>query len=149
MRSLAFSLSVGLLIAAVTGASAVWGETTAQSASCAAQADHQSLIGADRQTFMAKCLKGPMAPTKPSMPTRPGSGAQSVISPSGHDRAARSKLCAAEADRRGLQDRERAAFSLSCLASAAPVRAVGASTTPTKPTEEKANLGVQTPTSPH
>jgi hypothetical protein len=149
MRLIATSVSVFLAIASVAGAGSVSGATTAQSAACAAQADHQSLTGENRQAFVAKCMKGPMAPDKPSMPTRPGSGAQSVVSPSGHDRVTRSQQCTAEADRRGLKEHERAAFRLSCLATAAPVKAVGTSTTPPRPTPAKANLGVQTPSGQH
>ncbi len=149
MRLWVTSAGLGLTLAVMAGAAPVVGETTAQSASCAAQADRQSLAGADRQTFLAKCMKGPMVPPKPSMPTRPGSGARSVISPSGHDRLVRSRQCTAEADRRGLKEHDRAAFRLACLATAAPVGAVGASTTPTAPTPAKANLGVQTPSGPH
>ncbi len=149
MRLFVTSAGLGLTLAVMAGAAPVVGETTAQSASCAAQADHQSLAGADRQTFLVKCMKGPMVPAKPLTPTRPGSGAQSVVSPSGHAPSVRSRQCTAEADRRGLADRERAAFRLACLATAAPVRAVGASTTPTSPTPEKADLGVQTPSGQH
>ncbi len=149
MRLFVTSVTVGLTLAVMAGVAPVMGETTAQSASCAAQADHQSLAGADRQTFLAQCMKGPMVPPKPSMPTRPGSGAQSVVSPSGHDRVVRSRQCAAEADRRGLKEHERAAFNLACLATAAPVKAVGASKMPTTPTPAKANLGEQTPSGQH
>ena len=149
MRLNATSITLFLTLATVVGAGPVVSKTTPQAASCTAQADHQSLAGPDRQAFLAKCVKGAMVPAKPTMQTRPGSSAQAVVSPSGHDPAVRSRQCTAEADRRGLKDRDRAAFRLSCLASAAPVSAIGASTTPTSPTPEKSNLGLQTPSGPH
>lgn len=149
MRPIPTSLSLFLMTATLASAAPVMAGTTAQTASCTAQADHQSLTGGDRQTFLAKCTKGAMVPAKPAMAIRPGASAQSVVNPSGHAPAVRSQQCTAEADRRGLKDRERAAFRLSCLASAAPVQAIGASTTPTSPTSAKANLGVQTPSGPH
>jgi hypothetical protein len=149
MRSFVTSLSLVATLAVVASVGPVTAGTTAQAASCASQADHQSLTGAERQTFLAKCSKGAMVPAKPALPIRPGASAQSVVNPSGHAPVVRSQQCTAEADRRGLKDRERAAFRLSCLASAAPVKAIGASTTPTSPTPAKANLGVQTPSGPH
>jgi hypothetical protein len=149
MRSIVTSLSLFATLAVVAGVSPAAAGTTVQGESCVAQADRQSLAVADRRTFLAKCAKGAMVPAKPAMAIRPGASAQSVVNPSGHAPAVRSQQCTAEADRRGLKDRERAAFRLSCLASAAPVKAIGASTTPTSPTSAKANLGVQTPSGPH
>lgn len=145
MRLPVTSLSLFATLAVIAGVGPAAAGTTAQVESCAAQADHQSLAGAERQTFLAKCAKGAMVPAKPAMPIRPGASAQSVVNPSGHAPAVRSQQCTTEADRRGLKDHKRAAFRLACLASAAPVKAIGASTTPTSPTSAKANLGVQTP----
>ena len=116
---------------------------TAQSASCAAQMEKRAVAPADRQAFMAQCTKGALTPPKPPIATTPGSGAHAVVAPSGHSKTARSAQCNSEADKRGLQDRARAAFRLSCLASAAPVSAIGTATKSPRPTAAKPDLGVK------
>ncbi len=148
MRVVAPTIGLVLAVSALTGVASA-GAETAQSASCSAQADKQSLSAADRQTFMARCVKGALAPPQPPIATTPGSGAHAVVAPSGHDKMVRSGLCNAEADRRGLHDRSRAAFRLSCLATAAPVRAVGTTTKPPAPTAAKPELGVKDASGQH
>ncbi len=75
----------------------------------------------------------------PATPTRDKGTPQAriVTAPSGQDRTTRSKACTREAKRRKLDPNAAKAFRLSCLASAAPVSAVGGQTRPTTPTPSK------------
>jgi hypothetical protein len=114
-------------------------QQSAQSRSCWTKATQQGLMGEQRNAFHATCLKGSLAPKRPTEPALTKS-AKAVTAPSGEDRLARSKQCDAEAALRGLHDSGFQAFRKGCLASAAPVSAIGTSERLTKPTEAKPNL---------
>ena len=88
---------------------------------CAQSAGAQALAGARRTAFVKTCLKGPLAAKTATAPTAASKEAQAVTKPSGVDRTTRTAQCAAEADRKGLTDKNRSAFQLSCLATAGPV----------------------------
>ena len=94
---------------------------SAQAADCSRSAKAEGLAGAKRAAFVKSCLRGPLAATTPTAPTAHSKEAQAVTKPSGVDRATRTRQCAAEADRKGLTDKNRSAFQLSCLATAGPV----------------------------
>jgi hypothetical protein len=111
------AVACGLAAVSVTPAAA----RSAQSAVCAREADAGHLTARARSAFVNRCLKGALAPSRPTAPTAPNREARAVTAPSGSDRLARSKQCDAEADRRGLKTEARAQFRLSCLATAGPV----------------------------
>ena len=94
---------------------------TAEESRCAQSAGAQGLTGAGRADFVKSCVKGPLAAKTPTAPTASSKEAQAVTKPSGVDRTTRTNQCAAEADRKGLTDKNRSAFQLSCLATAGPV----------------------------
>jgi hypothetical protein len=94
---------------------------TAQSRACTRTADTEHRKGADRARYLKACLRGSAAPLRPTAPTGPGKEARAITAPSGADRNERSAQCSAEADRRGLTEKDRNAFRLSCLATAGPV----------------------------
>ena len=116
--------AVGLIVLSASltlGLSPAAAEHSSQSASCARSASHEGLSGASRTRFIGTCIKGPLAAKTPTAPTAPSKEAQAVTKPSGVDRTTRTQQCAAEADRKGLTDKNRSAFQLSCLATAGPV----------------------------
>ena len=115
------SASLALTAGPASAARHVKHKASAQSASCSESADKQKLTGAQRSDFIKTCLKGPLASQTPTAPTAPSKEAQAVTKPSGVDRTTRTKQCADEADRKGLADKERKSFQLSCLATAGPV----------------------------
>ena len=111
-------LSVSLLLGA---SPALARKQSAQAAQCTQSAKAEGLSGAKRTAFVRTCLKGPLAATTPTAPTAASKEAQAVTKPSGVDRATRTRQCAAEADRKGLAEKARSEFQLSCLATAGPV----------------------------
>ncbi len=94
---------------------------SAQSKACYAKASAQNLHGAARTSFHRTCMKGALSPDKPTAATPSAKEARAITAPSGSDRTVRSKQCSEEADRRGLTDKDREAFRLSCMATAGPV----------------------------
>lgn len=123
MRPAAIATSLTLLSASILLAA---GPTSAarrspESVHCTALADHQKLSGAKRRAYFATCAKGPLAADTPTAPTAMTKESQAVTKPSGVDRTTRTKQCANEADRKGLSEKDRSAFQLSCLATAGPV----------------------------
>ena len=112
------ALSVSLLLGA---APALARKPSAQTVQCAKSAKSEGLTGAKRTDFVRTCLKGPLAANTPTAPTASSKEAQAVTKPSGVDRTTRTRQCAAEADRKGLADKARSEFQLSCLATAGPV----------------------------
>ena len=139
-RSLFGGLAVaGLLLTGAAPAFAA--HMSPQSKSCWARADQQGLKGTARVQFHATCMKGAMAPTQPTHFDDQSASAKAITAPSGADRTTRSNQCSAEADKRGYKESTRDSFRRACLASAAPVEAIGVQTTPTAPTAAKDNLG--------
>ena len=96
-------------------------EPSAQSTHCSQTAASQGLTGTQRDAFLKSCARGPLAAKTPTAPTASSKEAQAVTKPSGVDRTTRTRQCAAEADRKGLSDKARSAYQLSCLATAGPV----------------------------
>lgn len=80
----------------------------------------------------------------PPPPPAQSLAAKTITAPSGQDRAVRAKQCDAEANRRGLHDSGLQDFRNSCLASAAPIRAVGDKQHAPAPTPEKPRLDALT-----
>jgi hypothetical protein len=76
-------------------------------------------------------------------PSNPAA-AHAVTAPSGADRASRAQQCDAQAARQGLRDAALQAFRQSCLASAAPVDAVGYAQREPTPTPAKPNYDALT-----
>ncbi len=116
------------------------GAESAQSKACWSQATQQGLVGDQRDSFHATCLKGALAPKAPTRLAVATKAAKAVTAPSGADRTVRSKQCNAEAAKRGLHDAAFESFRKGCLASAAPVRAIETGEDPTKPTPAKPKL---------
>jgi hypothetical protein len=71
-----------------------------------------------------------------------------LTEPSGADRTERSRQCDAEAAKRGFHDSGLQAFRKSCLASAAPVDAIGVADQPPRPTKADAKLDALTAAKP-
>jgi hypothetical protein len=136
-------LSGVVAFAALTsaGAPAMAATHSAQSAVCASEADQGRLKGSARSAFVSRCMKGALAPRRPTAPTAPNHEARAIVAPSGADRTVRSRQCDAEADRRGLQTRARAQFRLSCLATAGPVSESQTINQPPKPAKAIPGLG--------
>jgi hypothetical protein len=143
MSSVTGILSVGVILAtAMSATPSLAAEPSPQASACASSTQAQSLSGDAKKAFVQKCLQSPMAPPKSNLPKAQSQPAKAITSPSGADSTKRSAQCSTEADRRGLTDNARKEFRLSCLATAAPVAKVGASTQPPAPNPEKSNLGV-------
>ena len=122
--SVRLALAAGLSLAALANlplASPAAAKPTAQARHCADQAKRQGLAGAARTTFLKSCQTSSLTPKTPTGPVAANKESQAVTKPSGVDRTTRSKQCDAEADRRGLADKARRAYHLSCLATAGPV----------------------------
>lgn len=119
MRPTIFILALATCATAGVASPAL--SATRQSAHCADSATQQKLTGTQRAAFIKSCQRGPLAATKPTAPTAPTKESQAVTKPSGVDRTTRATQCGAEADRKGLADKDRKAFQLSCLATAGPV----------------------------
>jgi len=117
---------------------------SAQSQSCSDRATGQELKGEDRDKFESACMKGSLAPDRPTSQVEHTAAANALVKPSGADRTRRSSQCNAEGARRGLKDSGLQAFRKGCLASAAPVQAIETSTRDTKPTPAKPKLDALT-----
>ncbi len=117
---------------------------SAQSQSCSDRATGQGLKGDDRDKFESACMKGSLAPDRPTSQVNHTAAANALVKPSGVDRTRRSSQCNAEGARRGLKDSGLQAFRKGCLASAAPVQAIETSTRDTKPTPAKPKLDALT-----
>lgn len=139
--SAAFGLAL-LLAAAGSGAAPAAARATAQSAHCDQSAKRAGLSGAQAAAFIRTCHKGPLAAKTPTSPTARSKEAQAVTKPSGVDRTTRSKQCANEADRKGLSDKSRRAYQLSCLATAGPVQEGETGTLSPRPGHEIKGIGV-------
>ncbi|WP_293899426.1 hypothetical protein [Phenylobacterium sp.] len=72
--------------------------------------------------------------------------AKAITAPSGADRAVRARQCEAQASKRSLSHNTRQAYYKSCLASAAPVAAVGSKAHQATPTPAKRKLEALTDT---
>ncbi len=123
MRSNAAALALVVLSGSLLLAAdpAFASKPSASSDSCMKSAKAQGLTGSKGRAFAKTCLKGPLAAKTPTAPTASSKEAQAVTKPSGVDRTTRTAQCGAEADRKGLTDKNRSAFQLSCLATAGPV----------------------------
>ena len=132
-------LSVSLLLGA---SPALARKPAAESAQCAKSAKGQGLTGAKRSAFVKSCIKGPLAATTPTAPTASSKEAQAITKPSGVDRTTRSQQCGAEANRKGLADKARSAFQLSCLATAGPVSEGETGTKEPHPANQIKGIGV-------
>ena len=141
MRPTSSILALAACAAALTAAPAL-AKPTRQAAHCSATATQQGLKGAARTDFLRSCEKGPLAASKPTAPTAPTQESQAVTKPSGVDRSTRTKQCAAEADRKGLADKDRKAFQLSCLATAGPVSEGETGTVQPHPAKQIKGIGV-------
>lgn len=123
MRLTATALPLMILAVAVPLglAPASAAKPTAQARQCTRSAAAQGLTGSQRRAFVKTCLEGPLAAKTPTAPTASSKEASAITKPSGVDRTTRTRQCATEADRKGLTDKNRSAFQLSCLATAGPV----------------------------
>jgi hypothetical protein len=150
MRStLPASAIITLLFTCVVSAKTEAAPTqSAQSHSCSERADQQGLSGDARKAFQTTCTKGSLAPGQPTQPAPQSAAAKALTQPSGVDRTVRSKQCDEQAAKRGLHDSPLQAFRKSCLASAAPVSAVGSKDRPPRPTRAKPKLEALTDTPP-
>jgi hypothetical protein len=115
--------------------------TAVRSRDCWAQADNESLHGAERRAFHKRCLQGALAPASPTQADKGSVSAAALTSPSGADRTQRSRDCAAQADAKGATDNARKSIRLSCMASAAPPASTGTPTHPPAPTPSNDQLG--------
>ncbi len=131
--------SLPMIAASVMCTTAIARET-AQSKSCYQKAAMQHLHGAARASFHRACVKGALSPSRPTETNSTSKEAKAITEPSGVDRTVRSKQCSAEADKRGLKDKDREAFRLSCLATAGPT--TEASTHAHAPAPAKAIPGI-------
>ena len=142
MRPTAFAIGLAALFAPCALAPPASAKPTAQSAHCAAAAKEQNLVGGQRTAFVKTCMKGPLTPARPTAPTQSSKEAQAVTKPSGVDRTVRAKQCAAEADRKGLGDKDRKGFQLSCQATAGPVSEGETGKTAPHPAKQIKGIGV-------
>jgi len=138
---LATSALAALTILASAG-SAATAPDTAQARACSNKAAARHLRGAELATFQRTCMKGALAPKRPTAFKASSKEARAVTAPSGEDRTVRSKQCSAEADRRRLTDPDRNAFRLSCMATAGPVTEAQTKVQAPKPAPAIAGLGV-------
>jgi hypothetical protein len=135
-------LLIGMsVIAILPTAPPAFAAANAQSAACSRKADAQDLHGASRKAFRAKCMTGAMSPAAPLKRESAFGSGGAVTKPSGVDPTTRSRECNQEADTRGLTDNARESFRLKCLATAAPPRTTGSSSTPPTPTPANDSLG--------
>ena len=121
MRINANALGVILLSVSAPLTAPAFAKPNAQAVQCGQSAAAEGLTGARRTAFVKTCMRGPLAAKTPTAPTAPSKESQAVTKPSGVDRTTRTQQCAAEADHKGLTDKNRSAFQLSCLATAGPV----------------------------
>jgi hypothetical protein len=135
-------------LVASTGPAAAAAES-AQSRACYDQATRQNLHGASRKAFHRSCMKGVMSPNRPTAPTAPNREAQAITKPSGVDRTVRSKQCSDEAAKKGLADKDRQAFRLSCMATAGPVTEGETKNQTPKPAKAIPGIGVNNYNTPH
>ena len=120
--------------------------SAARSKACWATAAEKGLTGAARGRFHKSCVAGPLAASTPTRPIAGDVADKAITQPSGQDREARSRDCAAEADRKAPGDETlRKSTFLACLASAAPAKNTGTPITPPKPTPAKPVLGASPP----
>ena len=131
-----------LLLALGAAPQSAAAKATAQSAHCAQSAKRAGLSGAQGAAFIKTCMKGPLTPKTPTGPTARSKESQAVTKPSGVDRTTRTKQCANEADRKGLSDKDRRAFQLSCLATAGPVQEGETGTVMPRPANQIQGIGV-------
>ena len=149
MRLIFSMLSAGALMAASLGAvPQVSAAPSPASQDCAARAAQQHLSGQASSEFQAKCMKGPLAPGRPTAPTTPGKEAHAITAPSGANRTVRSRQCAAEANKRGLKSPDRKQFQLSCLATAGPVTEGETHSQTPHPAKAIPGIGVNNPPPP-
>lgn len=142
MRSSAIAIGLAVVLTPCALASPASARPTAQSAHCSASARDHKLTGSRRTAFIRTCMRGPLAPARPTAPTQSSQEAQAVTKPSGVDRTVRAKQCAAEADRKGLADKDRKAFQLSCQATAGPVSEGETGHTSPHPANQIKGIGV-------
>ncbi len=135
MKPVVVLFSLAFLAATGCGAAHA-GPTDDPSRSCVDEADKRRLSGDERDRFLQTCRQGALAPTRPTA-DKGTTQARILTAPSGQDRTTRSRDCTREAQRRKLRPNAARAFRLSCLASAAPVRATGTATHPPTPTPSK------------
>lgn len=112
-----------------------------QSQNCATDARAQKLKGAEAKSFIAKCVRGPQASIRPTAPTANNAESKAVVAPSGLDRAARTRQCAASADKRRLTGAARKDFQLSCIATAGPPAEAETQTKNPKPSHAIKGIG--------
>ncbi len=142
------ALSLVSILVCWSAATAATAADSAQSKACWTEATQHGLVGDKRDSFHATCLKGALAPERPTRLAEATSAARAVTAPSGADRTVRSKQCNAEAARRRLHDAAFESFRKGCLASAAPVGVIETAENPTKPTPAKPELESLTNTPP-
>jgi hypothetical protein len=133
-----------LAVACLSTAAQAGPTAGAHARSCAQRASHEGLKGAARRRFQALCLRGALPREAATHPVSRDLAARTITAPSGEDPASRSDQCDAEGAKRGLHDSGLQSFRKSCLASAAPVGAVGAKDRPTTPTPAKPPLDALT-----
>jgi hypothetical protein len=136
----AFALSSMLAAAAVSKPM-----ESAKSRACWVQADQHAPRGAARTTFHANCMKATVARSPSPAKTVE---AKAVTAPSGAEKSTRAQQCEAQAATRGLHDSALQAFRQACLASAAPVGAVGSTQHQPTPTAAKPKLDALTDAPP-
>jgi hypothetical protein len=142
MRPTLFFAALALVTAPICGMAGAAAAASAQSRICSQEAVKRGLTGQEKTRFHATCMKGPLAPKHPTAPSGPGKEARAITAPSGADRTVRSKACTAEADKRGLTDKARKEFQLSCLATAGPVTEGETHNQPPKPAKEIPGIGI-------
>jgi len=145
MRScLAGVALAAITLSVVSGVSAQATTTESpKSRACWESADRQALQGVARTKAHAACMNAPLAPSPPPPRT---AAAEAVTAPSGAERATRARQCDDQAGREGLQGNALQAFRQSCIASAAPVGAVGSMNIQPAPTPAKPKLDALTDT---
>ena len=147
MREMFGLMAVALVVAALaTSPNATASAPAARSRACWGQAADKGLTGAARRRFHQACLAGPLAASTPTRPIAGDTADKAITQPSGQDRDARSRVCAAQADRKsGGDDNARRSTFMACLASAAPAAATGTPSRNPTPTPAKPVLGASPP----